>query len=295
MFKGLSVYDFRSQFKTKEDCYSYLFDLKWGNGYQCSRCGNTLCYKGRTKWYLRCTKCKYDESVKANTMFHKMKLSILKAFEIMFALSNRKKGMSALEISRTYDINPDTASLLRKKIQRGMFSSGKHKLKKNVYVDEFAVGGKEKGKQGRSSTSKKVKIILGCEVVKHKGKQTLGNAYAKVIDGYSQADLLPFFKEKVDTKADVTTDKWSSYEPISKQYKINRIKSEGGVNFKELNTLTMLIKGWLRGIHHHVSKECMQNYLDEFFFKFNRKAFMKISFGRLLENFMTIKPPYLIA
>lgn len=92
MFKGLSVYDFRSQFKTTDDCYSYLFDLKWGNGYQCSRCGHTLYHKGRTKWYLRCSKCKYDESVKANTMFHKMKLPILKAFEIMFALSNRKKG-----------------------------------------------------------------------------------------------------------------------------------------------------------------------------------------------------------
>lgn len=203
--------------------------------------------------------------------------------------------MSALEISRTYAVNPDTASLIRRKIQIGMFSSGKHKLKKNVHVDEFAVGGKEKGKQGRSSTSKKVKVILGCEVVTHKGKQTLGNAYAKVIEGYSEADLLPFFHDKIDKRAAITTDKWSSYEPISKQFKINRIKSEGGVNFKELNTLTMLIKGWLRGIHHHVSKNCMQNYLDEFFFKFNRKAFMKISFGKLLENLMSIKPAYLMA
>jgi integrase/recombinase XerD len=126
MFKGISIYDFRSQFKTENDCYSYLFEKKWKNGYKCSKCGHDKAYKGRTCWYLRCAKCKYDESVKANTLFHKMKLPILKAFEIMFTLSNRKKGMSALEIARTYDINPYTASLLRKKTQSGMFSSGKN-------------------------------------------------------------------------------------------------------------------------------------------------------------------------
>lgn len=294
MFKGLSIYEFRKQFNTSEDCYAYLFELKWGKGYTCSKCGHEKSHKGRTKWYLRCARCKYDESVKSNTMFHKMKLPILKAFEIMFTLSNRKKGMSALEIARTYDVNPDTASLLRKKIQRGMFSSGKHKLKLNVQVDEFAVGGKEKGKQGRSSTSKKVKVILGCEVVKHKGKQTLGNAYAQVIEDYSEKELLPFFIEKIETIAKIKTDKWPSYKPISKLYNIEQIKSEGGVNFKELNTLTMLIKGWLRGIHHHVSKDHMQKYLDEFFFKFNRKAHPKVSFNKLLENFMSLKPAYLL-
>lgn len=294
MFKGLSIYDFRKQFNTPDDCYAYLFEMKWGKGYKCSKCGHDHFHKGRTKWYLRCAKCKYDESVKSNTMFHKMKLPILKAFEIMFTLSNRKKGMSALEIARTYDVNPDTASLLRKKTQQGMYSSGKHKLKANVHVDEFSVGGKEKGKQGRCSTSKKVKVILGCEVVKHKGKNTLGNAYAQVIEDYSEKELLPFFIEKIEPTAKIKTDKWTSYQPISKLYDIKQIKSEGGVNFKELNTLTMLIKGWLRGIHHHVSKEYMQTYLDEFFFKFNRKAHPKVSFNKLLENFMRSKPDYLL-
>lgn len=295
MFKGISIYDFRNQFRTEDDCYAYLFEMKWGKGYQCSKCGHKKHHKGRTRWYLRCASCKYDESVKSNTMFHKMKLPILKAFEIMFTLSNRKKGMSGLEIARTYDINPDTAGLIRRKIQNGMFSSGRHKLKKNVHVDEFAVGGKEKGKQGRSSTSKKVKVVLGCEVVKHKGKTTLGNAYAKVIEDYSAEELQPFFEDKIDKKAKIKTDKWTSYQPISQMFDIEQIKSDGGVNFKELNTLTMLIKGWLRGIHHHVSKEYMQKYLDEFFYKFNRKSYPKISFNRLLERFMTTKPMYLLA
>jgi hypothetical protein len=56
----------------------------------------------------------------------------------------------------------------------------------------------------------------------------------------------------------------------------------------------MLFKGWLRGIHHHVSKNMMQQYINEFFFKFNRKAFIGISFSKFLERMMNQKPWYLL-
>ena len=71
-----------------------------------------------------------------------MKFPVLKAFEIIFLLSNRKKGMSALEITRTYGVNPDTASLIRKKTQQAMLNSGNNKLNGIVQDYEFAIGGK---------------------------------------------------------------------------------------------------------------------------------------------------------
>jgi transposase-like protein len=293
MFRGLSIYDFRESFQREEDCLDYLFHLKWSTGYLCSKCGHTKYYKGRTKWYCKCASCGYDESVKSNTIFHKMKVPLLKAFEVLFILSVRKKGMSALEISKTFDLNKDTAWLLKKKAQYGMFSSGKNKLKGKVHVDEFAVGGKEQGKQGRSATSKKTKVILACEVVKYKGKMTLGNAYGKVIENYSTKELTPIFEEKIDKDAKIKTDKWSSYKPIAKEFDIEGIKSQGGVNFKELNTLVMLFKTWIRGIHHRVSKKNIQNYINEFFFRFNRKAYPKASFNKILENFMASKPLFI--
>lgn len=293
MFKGISVYEFRKMFNSVEDCLMYLYDKKWNKDFSCRKCKHTSFYKGRTKWYRKCTKCCYDESATSNTLFHGIKVPLLKAFEIIFHLSLRKKGMSALEISRTYDVNKNTASLLKRKVQFGMFSSGKNKLQGNVSIDEFAVGGKEKGKQGRSSTSKKTKVVLGCEVVKHKGKFTLGNAYAQVIENYSASELKPFFDQKIDEKAKIKTDKWSGYKPIAEFYDIEQIISEGGKNFKELNNLTMLFKGWLRGIHHHVSKKQMQNYINEFIFRFNRKAYPKGSFNKIIENFMCSKPMFM--
>jgi len=292
MFKGISICEFRKYFQTEEDCLRYLVEIKWSVGYSCKKCTCTKSYFGRTRWYKKCALCAYDESPTAGTLFHKMKVPLLKAFEVLFILSVRKKGMSALELGRAYGLNKNTSALLKRKAQYGMFSSGKHLLQNQVHVDEFAVGGKGKKKQGRSSTSKKVKVVLACEVVPHKrGKKlTLGNAYAQVIGDYSTEELRTIFTKKVSKEAKVTTDQWPSYNPIKDTHAIEQIKSKGGENFKELNNLVMLVKGWIRGIHHHVSKEHMQKYLDEFFFRFNRKTFPKASFDRLIRNFMLSKP-----
>jgi hypothetical protein len=293
MFKGISIYEFRDAFKTEEDCLVYLSNLKWLEGYKCMKCNHDSFYKGKTKWYRKCQKCAYDESVKSNTMFHKMKLPLLKTFEILFFLSVRKKGMSTIEISKTYAINQNSAWLLKRKAQQTMRTSGNNKLQGKVHVDEITIGGKEKKKQGRSNDSKKVKLVIACEVVTNKkGKQTLGNAYAQVIQAYSSEDLKPIFDTCICKSSKITTDKWSGYLPIIADFDIIQEKSKGGENFKELNNLVMLLKGWIRGIHHHVSKEHMDGYINEFFFKFNRKSNPKSSFNTLLKRMMVDKPMF---
>ena len=293
MFKGISIYEFREAFKTEEDCLIYLSRLKWEEGFACLKCKNDSYYKGKTKWNRKCQKCDYDESVKSNTMFHKMKLPLLKAFEILFTLSVRKKGMSTLEISKTFAINQNSAWLLKRKAQQSMQTSGKHKLQGEVQVDEITIGGKEKKKQGRTTDSKKVKLVLACEVViNKKGKKTIGNAYAQIIHAYGSEDLKPIFDLCISKSAKITTDKWTGYLPI-KDYDITQEKSKGGENFKELNNLVMLMKGWIRGIHHHVSKEHINSYINEFFFKFNRKSNPKSSFGTLIKRMMNDTPMFI--
>lgn len=294
MFKGISIYEFRETFQTEENCLEYLSKLKWSEGFHCMKCKNDSFYKGKTKWNRKCQKCDYDESVKSNTMFHKMKLPLLKAFEILFTLSVRKKGMSTIEISKTYAINQNSAWLLKRKAQQAMRTSGNHKLQGKIHVDEITIGGKEKKKQGRSTDSKKVKLVIACEVVTNKkGKQTLGNAYAQVIQAYSSADLKPIFEESIDKSAKITTDKWTGYLPIIENFDIKQEKSDGGNNFTELNNLVMLLKGWIRGIHHHVSKEHINGYINEYFFKFNRKNSPKSSFNTLLRRMIADKPMFM--
>src|ERR1700753_1573193 len=98
MFRGISIDQFNKYFQTDEDCRLYLFNLKWKNGFRCFRCKKTKGYKGKKSFNIRCAGCGYEESVTANTLFHKLKIPLLKAFGMLYRIGVKKKGMSTLEL-----------------------------------------------------------------------------------------------------------------------------------------------------------------------------------------------------
>ena len=115
-----------------------------------------------------------------------------------------------------------------------------------------------------------------------KERLTIGRAYSRVIDDYSTESFTPFFKEKINAKSTIFTDLWSSYKPLSNQYDINQEKSNNGESMKLLHTHIMNMKGWLRGIHHHISTKHAQCYMDEFHFKFNRRLNLENCYDKLI-------------
>ena len=293
MQKALTIQNFRKQFSTEEDCINYLIELKWGKGYKCIRCQCEKYSKGRQWFYRRCKECGYDESVTANTMFHKCKLGLLRAFEIGFRLSVKKKGMSSCELAKEFGCNQMSAWLLKSKFQNAMKSSNNFLLEDNIEVDEFLVGGFDENERGRSLKSKQLVVLAVEKVVDKDGKTTIGRAYAKVIENGSAEQLKPFFEQKISTDSKVTTDGWRGYWPLKKNWTIEQQLSEKGKGFPELHVHIMNIKGWLRGIHHKCKGNRLQNYLDEFHFRFNRRGFLGTILDKLLGKAMTIQPqPY---
>ncbi len=77
ILKELSRKEFRSKFGEESLCLSFLSSVKWEDGYCCSKCKNTKFSKGKKEFNRRCTKCGYDESPTANTLFHKVKFGIV--------------------------------------------------------------------------------------------------------------------------------------------------------------------------------------------------------------------------
>jgi len=120
MFYGISAGDFNRSFKNTDDCKSYLYNIKWRDGFQCLKCGFGDYNKGKMKFNVRCKCCGYEESVTANTIFHKIKFPLLKAFGMAFRISVRKKGMSTLELSREFSVNKKSAWLFKRKMQEAM-------------------------------------------------------------------------------------------------------------------------------------------------------------------------------
>lgn len=282
---GVNSITFNKRFKDDNDCYEYLSLVKWEASFVCRKCNNDKYYKGEKPFSRRCLKCKYDESPTVNTKFEKLKFSILIAFHIVFKIGTKKKGMSSLELSSEFELRQKTCWAFKQKIQEVMKSSLKFPLTGVVHVDEFVIGGPEEGKKGRSKGLKKL-IILAIEILDN----GVGRAYAEVINNSSAKELGGFLEKYVSKDADITTDKWKGYTPLKKEFlKLKQISSEDGKNFKELHIHIMNIKGWLRGIHHHCSKEHMQNYLDEYHFRYNRRSNMSTIFDVLIRKMVYYK------
>ncbi len=290
MFKGMNILEFTKKFPDKDSCYLYLEEIKWGNGFKCSRCGHDKYYKGKHAFSRRCKNCAYEESVTANTLFHGIKMSILKGFHLAFRIAAKKKGMSTVELGNEVGIQQKSAWLFKRKAQVGMQSDKKNKIETQVHVDEFVVGGKEPGKPGRSLSAKKATMI----VMEKIDEKTVGRVYLQQIENY-EADTLKYaIKEHVGDKAVITTDQYPSYESL-KSVMGNLITqpSKKGKNFKQLHEQIMLFKIWLRGIHHKCSPQHYQAYLDEYCYRFNRRGHRNSIFDNLIKRMMNQIPhPY---
>lgn len=286
MFRSINVIEFTKKFKENEDCYSYLSEIKWRNGFECSRCKSKEEVKGYRRYDKRCRECSYNESVTAGTLFHSLKFDILKAFHICFRLCS-KKGISTYEIAKQYGINQKTAWLFKRKFQESLNRKSKiEKLKSSVEVDEFTVGGKETKKQGRSKGKKKIAFIA----IETLANNKIGNIQLEEISGYSKKELLEKIEQNIDELANIKSDKFSTYESIAKDKKnMSTEYSKNGSNFESLHKIIMNFKSWLRGIHHSVSNFHFGRYLTEFVFRHNHRNYEKGIFHSIICNFMWSK------
>lgn len=94
IFKGQNLLDFVNRFDSDEKWKEYLAFLKWNNGYNCIKCNHLGC-QIRSNFSRTCNKCSYTESTGANSLFHKVKFGLQKAFLICYEMSTRTKGLSA--------------------------------------------------------------------------------------------------------------------------------------------------------------------------------------------------------
>ena len=285
-FTGVNSITFNQRFKTDSDCLEYLSEMKWEKGYTCKRCGGKKFCGGKKQYNRRCTKCRYEESPTSGTMFDKVKFSMLKAFHIIFKIATKKKGMSSLELSHEFEMRQTTCWEFKWKLQQAMQSSFSFPLTGTVHADEFWVGEVEQKKPGRSQGKKKL-IGIVLEIV----EGGVGRAYAEVIENASSKELGKFLKKYVTKDAKVISDEWRGYIPLKKHFQnLEQVASDDGKNFKDIHIHIMNIKGWLRGIHHHCSKNRIQGYLDEYHFRYNRRNNMGVIFNLLLKRMMKNEP-----
>ena len=281
-FKSESIIDFFDTYKTDKDCLLYLAKIKWKTGYKCVKCGHTKHTVRKANYARDCNMCHHIESPTANTLFHKVKFGIRKAFTIVFEMSAATKSISSSQMARRLNISRQTAWLFMHKVRLAMKSSESYPCKDHVFVDEFVFGGSEDLKQGRSTDAKKKKIVIALELNEQRGVK---RAYFKSIDNYSSRELSKIFVSHISENAKVTTDKWTGYKPLKEDYNITQIKSNKP-DFFEVNTIIHQLKAGLRSVYSWVHKFHIEKYLDEYSYRLNRSIHKQTIFDNLINRMM---------
>lgn len=280
IFKGQNLIEFTERFKTDEDCQLYLAHFKWSEGFECVKCGHSGS-QIRRNHSRTCNKCSHTESVTANTLFHKVKFGLRKAFFICFEMATSTKSLSASYVAARFGVTEKTGRLFMHKVREAMKSSEDHPMDGTVHVDEYVIGGKEEGKVGRSYDSNKKKMVCAVELTDD-GK--VKRMYSLNIDNYSSKELGKIFDKHISKKANVVTDKWRGYWPLMKQYGISQIESNHGLNFMALHTMIHQVKSWLRTTYSWVSQFNVNRYLNEFCYRINRSQMKENIFNNLIQR-----------
>ena len=282
-FIGQSILDFTDRFKTDLDCLEYLAEIKWENGFKCVKCKHTK-FTIRKKNFARdCNSCHHIESPIVETMFHRVRFGLRKAFTIAFELSATTKGISTKQMANRLNISRTTATNFIKKVRISMASSASKPMIGQVFVDEFVFGGKEDLKQGRSNDSKKKKLIVAVETTETGG---IKRVYFDQLTNYSCKEIRKIFDKHISKAALIKTDQWTGYNPLKKEFDLTQIKSNKGISSKEIHTIIHQVKSWLRSNFSWVHKEHIQKYLDEFSFRINRSNNKDNIFDILINKMM---------
>ena len=195
--------------------------------------------------------------------------------------------LPSLELSSEFEQRQKTCWEFKWKVQQAMSSSLKYPLTGEIHIDECYIGGEEIQKRGRSKGKKKL-VIVALEKLPFNG---VGRAYAQIIEDASSNSFRPFFEDHISKDAVISTDGWTGYSPLKKEYpNLKQISSNSGKNHPDMHIHIMNMKGWLRGIHHHCSSERMQGYLDEYHFRYNRRNNMETIFDTLLKRMVRNDP-----
>jgi hypothetical protein len=283
--KSLSLQPFLKQYGSEEQCQQALYRLRWPQGFVCPECGNTTgCALHSCKVY-QCHKGNHQTPLAAGTIFHSTKLALTQWFLAIFPLTQRKQGLSALQLARDLGVKYDTAWRMKHKLMQVMLERGRQiTLGDRIEIDDAYLGGEIPGRRGRGAPHK-TPFIAAVETTQHGRTKKLHlrrvrGFRQREIEGYASASLVPgsvVFSDCLACFAAVQTASCRHVPIISGSGR----RAAQHPTFKWVNTLLGNVKTALAGTFHAIREKHVPRQLAEFEYRFNRHFDLPATIERL--------------
>jgi hypothetical protein len=280
---------FLELFPDNDACLEYLKERFFSDGTECPKCGKASKFhriKGRSAY--SCQFCGHHVYPTAGTIFHKTTVNLQLWFYAIYLMSSTRCGISAKQLEREIGVTYKTAHRIFKQIRTLLSEDGNSQLRGSVEVDETWYGGKPRAYEMRRGTAHFRQsyrpTILG---MVERG----GRVRARIIKSRSGPDITAAMTEHVLPTSMLYTDEYAVYVKAGKRYVSHgRIKHkalvyvEGRVHTNTIEGFFGLFKNGVRGVYHSISVQYLQNYLDEYCFRYNRRHSRDPMFYAILDR-----------
>lgn len=288
---------FQEEFRSEKDCYEWLFNTRWPNGFICPKCGGEEYWLISTRGLYKCTSCHHQVSLTSGTIFHKTRTPLMKWFMLVFRMATSKTGVSINEMRREIEIKDyKTVWAMAHKVRKAMADrDAKYTLAGLVEIDETFFGPSSPGKRGRGAEKKDLVIVAVSTWTDQEGKEHPDFAHAFVAENAKAETIENILKRLGVSKEEMSplitairSDGWRSYQTVSKELHIvhhRAVLRDPKDSMKLLPWTHRLIvnaKAVLAGPHRGVSDKHLQRYLSEVCYRFNRRFWEREAFHRLL-------------
>jgi len=287
--------EFDHRFYSEQACFDYLFQLRWPEGFCCSRCGHDEYWMTSRGLYL-CHQCKHQQSVTAGTIFHGTRKPLKLWFKALWWFSTSKTSVNASSLKDLLGFGSyQTAWCWLQKLRTCTVFADRTKLSGNIEVDEFYLGGEHSGQRGRGAEHKS-KVAVAVE---RQGRK-LGRLRLQVIECCSAEELTSFAKANIDLGSQITTDGWSGYSSLRSEGYGHKTIIQSKTEDKEsvlpgVHLVTSLFKRVILGTFQgRLDPQYLQRYLDEYVFRFNRRTCRSIGkrFWRIMQQATHLPPVF---
>ena len=285
MAKKYSFKQFQSQYSDDDACLDAIMERRYGHIDCCPKCGfesKLTRIEGR-----RAYACQEGCHIYpcAGTVFEKSTTSLTSWFHAMYLMTATRNGVSAKELERQLGVTYKCAWRIGHKIRELMDARNKSntpsKLSGHVEIDETFIGGYQKTKKGKLQNTNKT-VVFG--MVKREG-----DLKAHVVPNTKGRTLIPLIKDNIEKGSTISSDDWRPYRKLSDHgYNNGRVKHQfdqwrNGIHHtNSIEGFWSHLKRGIRSTHTSVSAGYLQNYVNEFTFRYNYRHDPANMFRRLL-------------
>ena len=295
----MTILKFVEQFPDEKSCRDHMRKAREKEGIVCKRCRGKKHYWLKAKWAWQCAKCDFRTSLRSGTVMENSNLPIRTWYLAMAFMSFTKKGLSATELQRQLGHSRyQTVWSLMHRIRGAMGKRDDcYGLEGMIEFDEgyFEQATREdvhqQLKRGRGS-QRQSNVAVMAESIKLEnpktGKKDNHVRYfkMKVLESHKKEEVNELVSNTLEDKSIVFSDRSTSYVDIADYVEMHVSEKSNKETTKDtlkwVHVAISNAKRTLLGIYHKIEGKYLQNYLDEFCYKLNRRYFGNRLFDRLV-------------